>query len=402
MSICEGLHAYIKATDKWVAGIQPFKRAVGLFRGSQHTLITPIHQLLILSCIKAKFYGVAADIMDEGAFDIDKKTAPFTVLDYLLYMYYGGMAYLGLKRFADASECFQLVLTAPSNAVSHVQIEAYKKFILCCLMVEGKIVILPEKLTSSTVLRMVERSASSYVKLGTLYGAQSVEKVRTYAKEHEEIFSKDGNLGLVKQTLEKLSKRKVRLLTQTYVTVSLDNLAKRAQLSSRDEAERVLLSMIEDGELHATIDETESMVTFHDDPEGYDHTEATAQLDAKMREAMALYAHLEQKHLHVQLDQKFLKVVCFSLFTPFVFFHFFSSFLFHLVSKFISSFGVAFYLFLLFLLCSFATMHSLSFLSLTFLLLLVSTHLASPTTASTTGAQGCRNVVRPRCKALYD
>ena len=58
------------------------------------------------------------------------------------------------------------VLTAPTQVLSAIQVEAYKKYLLLCLLVHGEPVALPSASTSSLVLRHVERMCQPYVELG--------------------------------------------------------------------------------------------------------------------------------------------------------------------------------------------------------------------------------------------
>lgn len=58
---------------------------------------------------------------------------------FLLYYYYGGMIYTALKRYEQALYCLEVVITTPAYAVSHVMLEAYKKYILVSLILYGKV-----------------------------------------------------------------------------------------------------------------------------------------------------------------------------------------------------------------------------------------------------------------------
>ena len=69
----------------------------------------------------------------------------------------------------------------------------------------------------------------------------------------------DNNVGLLQQCLHCLSKRSIHKLTQTYLTLSLADLAAAASLSSAREAELCVLRLIEAGEIFATIDQKDGM-----------------------------------------------------------------------------------------------------------------------------------------------
>jgi len=54
----------------------------------------------------------------------------------------------------------------------------------------------------------------------------------------------DNNLGLAKQVIESLHKRNIQRLTQTYLTLSLQDIADTVQLDGQKEAELRILQMV--------------------------------------------------------------------------------------------------------------------------------------------------------------
>lgn len=58
---------------------------------------------------------------------------------FLLYYYYGGMVYTALKKYERALYFFEVCITTPAMAMSHIMLEAYKKFLMVSLIVEGKV-----------------------------------------------------------------------------------------------------------------------------------------------------------------------------------------------------------------------------------------------------------------------
>lgn len=54
----------------------------------------------------------------------------------------------------------------------------------------------------------------------------------------------DNNLGLVKQVVSSIYKRNIQRLTQTYLTLSLQDIATTVQLNSPKEAEMYVLQMV--------------------------------------------------------------------------------------------------------------------------------------------------------------
>lgn len=58
---------------------------------------------------------------------------------YLLYYYYGGMIYLAVRNLDRALYFFEVAITTPARAFSHIMLEAYKKYILVSLLLNGKV-----------------------------------------------------------------------------------------------------------------------------------------------------------------------------------------------------------------------------------------------------------------------
>ena len=54
----------------------------------------------------------------------------------------------------------------------------------------------------------------------------------------------DHNFGLVNQVVSSMYKRNIQILTQTYLTLSLQDIASRVQLNSAKEAEMHVLKMV--------------------------------------------------------------------------------------------------------------------------------------------------------------
>jgi COP9 signalosome complex subunit 3 len=59
--------------------------------------------------------------------------------DNLTYHYAGGIALAALKHWAEAEEFFELVVSAPGQVPSALQLEALKKLVLVQLIAKGKV-----------------------------------------------------------------------------------------------------------------------------------------------------------------------------------------------------------------------------------------------------------------------
>lgn len=127
-------------------------------------------------------------------------------------------------------------------AVSHIMLEAYKKYILVSLILHGKVQPLP-KYTSQIVgrfikvrknpppssfhselcsfpllpalsLRCPQPLSNAYHELAQVYTTNNPAELRNLVNKHSETFTRDNNTGLVKQCLSSLYKKNIQRLTK--------------------------------------------------------------------------------------------------------------------------------------------------------------------------------------------
>jgi len=243
-------------------------------------------------------------MLDTPVLSIDPKATGIEPQQYLEYFYYGGTICIGLKRWAQAVDMFQQALTCPSQILSAVQIETFKKYVLVCCLHYGEFRDLPQS-TSAAVSKNVDRLCHPYMDFSRAY-KMGMDQVQRVVADNHKAFTSDKNFGLVKQTIQALVRRKIQRLTSTYVTLSLSDIAQQANLSSSGEAEAHVASMIEDGAIFARIDQKAEMLSFLDDPEDYNTMEMVDQLDAKLKAVMKLGEKLQQVNRDILLDSRYI------------------------------------------------------------------------------------------------
>lgn len=101
-------------------------------------------------------------------------------------------------------------------------------------------------------------------------------------------------MGLAKQVLASLTKKNIQRLTKTFITLSLSDVASRVQLSGPMDAESLILNMIEDGEIFATINQKDGMVVFNEDSEKYN----SPKMLQRLRQEVSIIAITTHKYLH--------------------------------------------------------------------------------------------------------
>ena len=205
----------------------------------------------------------------------------------------------------QAMQSFILCCSAPCTVLHAVMIEAYKKCVFCSLIVTGEPPKLP-KYTAAVLQRHIKTGVAPYTEYATAFAARKVGALRACLEKHGAALTRDHNLGLAKQGVERLVLRNIHRLTQTYLTLSLAHIAESAGLGSAAEAEAPICSMVAHRQICAAIDQTEGMVHFFERPEKFDSDAAVKGLEACMRRAMDVAQKLDGMNQDLCTDSVYL------------------------------------------------------------------------------------------------
>lgn len=298
ISVCKSFKDQVMELQVAIRGVAPLRTAIRKLQTSYEHLTT-LHPDFLLLCLLSKCYKAGISILDDDIFEVDQPR------DLFLYCYYGGMINIGLKRFHKALECLHNVVTAPMTSLNAIAVEAFKKYVLVSLIHNGQVPSFP-KYTSGTAQRNLKNYTQPYIDLANCYVTGKFSELETSIQTNIEKFQADNNLGLVKQVLSSLYKRNIQRLTQTYLTLSLQDIAGAAQLKTPKEAEMHVLRMIQDGEIFATINQKDGMVRFHEDPEQYKTCEMIEHIDSSIQRLMGLSKKLSSIDEHISCDPAYL------------------------------------------------------------------------------------------------
>lgn len=268
--------------------------------------LTSVHADLCQLCLLAKCLKPALEFLDTDITDISKESGHYDAKHFLLYYYYGGLIYTAVKNYDRALYFYEVAITTPSMAVSHIMLEAYKKYIMVSLILHGKVLNLP-KYTSQVVGRFIKPLSQAYHDLVTAYGTNNPDELQAVINKNRETFVRDNNMGLVKQCVSSLYKKNIQRLTKTFMTLSLTDMANRVQLAGPKEAEQYILHMIEDGEIYATINQKDGMVIFHDNPEKYNDPNMLKRLDEEMKNCIQLDEKLRRMDEEIMVNPQYVQ-----------------------------------------------------------------------------------------------
>merc|ERR1712000_781587 len=115
---------------------------------------------------------------------------------------------------------YRLCFTTPSDVLSCIMADAYKKYMLTSLLVYGNIGAVP-KFTSYTLQSFIKTKVTAYEELYAAYQTLGSEQLRAAIRNNEEKYKMDGNFGLVKQVLASMLQRNIARHTKVYVTVPI-------------------------------------------------------------------------------------------------------------------------------------------------------------------------------------
>ncbi|KAL8544869.1 hypothetical protein ACS0TY_005177 [Phlomoides rotata] len=300
ISICKRLKDQVLLLEDPMRGVAPLSTAIRKLQSSTEHLTT-LHPDFLLLCLLSKCYKAGLSILEDDVFEVELPSR-----DLFLYCYYGGMICIGQKQFRKALELLHNVVTAPMPLISAIAVEAYKKYILVSLIHHGQFSTSLPKYSSSAAQRNLKNFSQPYIELVHSYTAGKIPGLETCVQTNRDKFESDNNLGLVKQVVSSMYKHNIQRLTQTYLTLSLQDIANTVQLNSTKEAEMHVLQMIQDGEIFATINQKDGMVRFLEDPEQYKTCEMIERIDFSIQRIMTLSKKLTTMNEVMSCDPSYL------------------------------------------------------------------------------------------------
>jgi len=163
--------------------------------------LTPIHALFTQVCLISKNYQMAVQVLDRDVTEIEPSKTDIQPMDALLYFYYGGMIYIGLKQYKRARDFFVLAISSPAQVLSAIVVESYKKFILVSLLIEGQVSTLP-KYTSNSVMRQLKSLTQNYSDFAKAYQTHKQQTLQECYQKCLSEFDRDHNTGLAAQVIK--------------------------------------------------------------------------------------------------------------------------------------------------------------------------------------------------------
>ncbi|KAI9469331.1 hypothetical protein BDB00DRAFT_863057 [Zychaea mexicana] len=253
--IAHALENLSKVLRNPVIPIVPLMIAIERLTPEKNTL-TSLHAPLAKASVLAKMYHQPLEVLDYDIENVNPTDYDISIKSFLLYHYYSAMIYIGNKSFERAIEFLVLVISAPAQVISAIQVEAYKKYILTSLIHYGRVPPLP-RYTSVILEKHFKSKYPVYTEIADAF-QNGLPQLRTAVDTHREALTEDSHMGLAKQCIEALRRKTIRRLGDVYVTLTMgEMMTLLAEKEKRDVDERelecMLVAMIENGQISASI-----------------------------------------------------------------------------------------------------------------------------------------------------
>ncbi|KAK6361404.1 hypothetical protein TWF730_005136 [Orbilia blumenaviensis] len=323
LAVLKCLLQFCDACNKPIITLRPLAHTITqLNYPTGAKMFSSLHTKFVKKCLDARSFRAALPILDVDIEEFPAKGSDkdVTYREVLQYFLYGAMIYMTMKKWRRASDFLQFVLSYPGTgtAVTQIQVDAFKKFVLVTLMLEGRNFQLPKTIPQATAkaCRILGRP---YEAFATAYATGNPDLLRREAALVREIFMADGNWGIAEQCLENFRRLGIKALTSTYSTLSieaiasrdLDVLGSRAGNTSPEELERYILDMIDRKEVKASLshsptnqNSTSCMVSFHDLPAS--ETDILKDLEAQIARTVQITNQARQLDKKLGLSKEWI------------------------------------------------------------------------------------------------
>ena len=208
-------------------------------------------------------------------------------------------------------ECLTMVCTAPSESLSLIQVDAYKKYVLISLIRKQHLVQLP-RYTPRILTRYFPKLCSEYRELTTAFDSNAnsdvigKDKLKKIIEKNAEIYLADFNYGLVKQVIISCDKNAVKKLTSVYTKLSVKRVQSLCRFGSEQEAKNIVISMIQNGDLSASLD-ADGVVTFYDGTITESDKDTLQRIQNGIEKTLNLWNGLDRQMLDVKQSKAYVE-----------------------------------------------------------------------------------------------
>jgi len=212
---------------------------------------------------------ISADLIDQAARLVDKTVFPESApnSEAARNLYYNGRIEAIQLEYSDAHQNILLAIRkAPKTAIGFLQ--TANKLGVIVQMLLGEI---PDR----EVFRQpnTKRSLAPYFQLTQAVRMGNVKKFNEVLEKFGAKFREDKNFSLILRLRHNVIKTGVRMVNVSYSRVSLEDVAKKLELDTPEDAEYIVMKAIRDGVVDATINHEEKYVSSNENVDIYSTSE---------------------------------------------------------------------------------------------------------------------------------
>jgi COP9 signalosome complex subunit 3 len=197
-------------------------------------------------------------------------TRKVNTLDIQEYFMLGGTIFTGLKQWERAAELLENIVTYPvkDGAVSKIMVQAYKKWILVKILLDGKVPSLRHT-TNSNAAKVFHVIGKPYDVVASLFESGPASRLKAEIAAGTDIWRKDGNTGLMCCILAAYQQHQICGLSKVYRTISVSRISESTfsaetgnRLSTDEAVEDLIMEMISCGEVQGTLSRSSNQRAF--------------------------------------------------------------------------------------------------------------------------------------------
>ena len=212
----------------------------------QETLLN----MLLRDYLMHKLYDQAEALRAKAQKDIYRSSQ-----QHCRVLYYQGRICAVQLEYSDAKECLVQALRKSPAGVRGFR-ETVTKWLVVVRLLLGEI---PER--AELVAPELRGALLPYLELASAVRGGDVQAFSSCATKHRDAFSADGTQLLVGRLRANVIRAGLRRIAASYSRISLEDIAKKLGLGSREDAEFIVAKAIRDGGIAASIDHDTGVVT---------------------------------------------------------------------------------------------------------------------------------------------
>lgn len=334
---------YARSTNQPALVIKPLRNAI-LRLDPSGSMLTSTHLHLVKLALETRTYDAAVPVLDKFIFQFpgainhpkpaficeeglppvayitpeSKLSTKLKYQDVLEYFLYSGMVYIGMRKWDSALECLENAVTYPAREVSKIMVEAYKKWVLVGLLLEGKLLHLP-RYTSIAASKAFHTLGKPYESVAQIFETGTAARLKSEVEAGQKIWQDDCNTGLIFNILAGYQKFQIRNLAGIYTKITIpevNHLTTSAETGSRLQspalAEQLVRDMIAEGSLDATLSNPPggpAILTFMTSGLKKSEKEIEEELQASRERIQVLAAEIKRTDRMLTYDKEYLKFV---------------------------------------------------------------------------------------------